>query len=125
MTRWSILVIDDDEDTRELLVEILAHRGFAATGCANGDEGLARLRQPPAPELVLLDLAMPIRTGYEFRTAQREDAAIAGVPVIVMTSEQDPDLDALAVDTLIPKPFKVEQLVSAITARMGARARGS
>ncbi|CAN5791335.1 N/A [soil metagenome] len=109
-----ILIVDDDTDTRELLQEILQLRGYVPTICANGDEALTHLRAHRPPSLILLDLNMPVMTGYEFRAAQREDKALADVPVIVMTSEKVIDLDALGGLLVITKPFRADQLLTAI-----------
>jgi CheY-like chemotaxis protein len=109
-----ILIVDDDTDTRELLQEILHLRGYRPTVCANGDEALTHLRTSRPPSLILLDLHMPVMTGYEFRAAQREDRALARVPVIVMTSDKEIDQEALGGVQVIPKPFRADQLLTAI-----------
>jgi len=103
-----VLVVDDDEDIRETLSEILGANGFEVSTASNGREALARLRATPHA-LVVLDLMMPVMTGWEFREAQMRDAAIATVPVIVISAARAPrHVDAVA---FLPKPFDVDRLL--------------
>ena len=112
-TAADVLVIDDDEDVRWALVELLQLLGFVAVGAANGAEGL-RLASERSPRLILLDLRMPIMNGWQFLQHRRESATLASIPVAVVTAEPsgtfiDPDVQAL-----LPKPIGEDELRSAL-----------
>jgi CheY-like chemotaxis protein len=115
--RPSVLVVEDDEDMRGILLHLLEHHGWPVHTAADGREGLAALEKH-RPSLILLDLAMPRMSGVEFRTAQRRlpDLRLASVPVVVVSAMHD----ALryksrlnAADVLV-KPFEADRLLQAV-----------
>lgn len=86
-----VLLIDDDRPTREALAEILRLDGHEVVGQAdNGHEGVDLLGDGCRPEVILLDLRMPVMSGWQFITML--DATRAHVPVIVVSAELEPDL---------------------------------
>ncbi len=80
-----ILIVDDKATSRELLGTVLERQGYAVSEAANGEEALEKVRSE-TPDLVLLDLQMPIRNGYEVLGELRKDAAYAMLPVIALTA---------------------------------------
>ncbi|PLS79555.1 MAG: response regulator, partial [Chloroflexi bacterium] len=83
----TILVVDDDSGIREALTDILEDEGYAVRSACDGQAALDLLRQqaePPA--LVLLDLMMPRMNGWQFRSEQRRDPALANIPVVVISA---------------------------------------
>src|SRR5689334_1568939 len=82
--RHSILLVEDDYDTRGALVLLIEHLGMEVVEALNGREALDRLRGGFRPCLVLLDMAMPDMDGVEFRRAQLADPALAAIPVAVL-----------------------------------------
>jgi CheY-like chemotaxis protein len=109
----SVLVIDDDIDTHEMLSVLLAHAGYSVATACNGREAL-RLLSAIRPEVILLDVEMPVMTGAQFREAQRRDKDLIRIPTIVMTgSKEEPQLDP-GVAEVLHKPFRSKQLVAAI-----------
>ena len=113
-----ILVVDDHDDLRQLTVSVLAEHGYAVVEAQHGKEGIARLCEH-APDLVLLDLNMPVMNGWEFRAEQQrlDNQQLAAIPVLLVTGE-DGDADQQAADMhaagLVSKPFDPERLLSAI-----------
>jgi CheY-like chemotaxis protein len=90
----NVLIVEDDEQLRELLTTILSADGFHAIGAEDGLEALhllrtVRRRAPDAPCLVLLDLSMPRLSGDEFRRAQLGDPIVANVPIAVISGATD------------------------------------
>ena len=81
-----ILVVDDDESIRDALCEVLADLGHNAECVSNGKEALERLSRGTLPQLVLLDLMMPVMDGWAFRERQLADPRLAGLPVYVLTA---------------------------------------
>jgi CheY-like chemotaxis protein len=82
----SVLIIDDDDESREALAEMLALQGYAVAVAANGSEALGYLRSGRRPDAILLDLMMPVVDGWDFRTEQKRDAALAQIPIIVISA---------------------------------------
>lgn len=84
--RIGALVIEDDPDIRGLLIELLEEEGIQTHACANGSEGLALMRAGLRPQVILLDLVMPVMDGWDFRTEQLRDPGLAKIPVILITA---------------------------------------
>jgi CheY-like chemotaxis protein len=80
-----ILIVDDKATSRELLRIVLEKHGYAITEAANGEEALSKVRAE-SPDLILLDLQMPVRNGYEVLGELRQDAAYAALPFIALTA---------------------------------------
>ncbi len=114
LRRVSVLIIDDDIDTHEMLSVILAHAGYSVETACNGREGLATLTAI-RPALILLDIEMPVMNGSEFRQAQRRDKDLIRIPTVVMTgSREEPVLDPGVLEVL-RKPFRSKQLIGIIS----------
>src|SRR5882724_6348202 len=97
----TILIVEDETDIRFIVTEILADEGYAVAGVANGLEALTYLRQhDDQPCLILLDLGMPVMSGWEFRAEQQRDPALATIPVIVMSALPGLDQKAAALKVL-------------------------
>ena len=111
-----ILIVDDDEAIRALLFTILRRRGFALDIAKNGVEAMSRLRNCRYA-LMLLDLMMPMKSGWEVMDELKKLPAGVRPVVIVLTAGTDPrDLDPALVAASIGKPFEVNLLVETITA---------
>jgi CheY-like chemotaxis protein len=109
-----VLIIEDDADTRACLAMAVALGGYSVS---EAEDGRAGLREACAnrPDLIVLDLMMPRMDGWQFRAAQKEDPALAGIPVIVtsaVATEWWADLGDVA--ALFSKPFDIEMLLEAI-----------
>ena len=111
----SVLVIDDEPDTRELLAMVLEKASYSVVTAADGSTALALL-QTVRPQLIFLDLQMPGIDGAHFREQQRRDAEWLRIPTIVLTGSSDePQLDP-AIALTLHKPVKASRLL-AIVAR--------
>ncbi len=110
---FRILVVEDDEDAREAMVALLQMKGYRAASAGNGKEALDYLQRAPVPDLILLDLWMPVMDGWQFRQQQKLDPRLATVPVVVVTALSDrTDVDA---DEIIIKPVDVEHLLTTVS----------
>jgi CheY-like chemotaxis protein len=112
----TVLIIDDDDALRETLGMILQDEGYKVDMAANGQEALTRLRSAPPPCLILLDLMMPVMSGWEFRVRQRQDPALCAIPVIVVSAvansvERMAALDATA---YFKKPVDLDALLATV-----------
>jgi CheY-like chemotaxis protein len=107
-----VLVVEDDEDAREAIIDLLQMKGYNAVPAGNGKEALDYLNRGPSPDLILLDLWMPVMDGWQFRREQVKDSRLAKIPVVVITALSDrTDIDA---NEIIIKPIDVEQLFRTI-----------
>jgi DNA-binding response OmpR family regulator len=113
-----ILIVDDDDAIRALLFTILRRRQFAVDGARNGLEALARLRTC-VYSVMLLDLMMPMKSGWDVLDELKKLPADARPMVIVLTAGNEPrDLDPSIVAGSIRKPFDVDLLMATVTACM-------
>src|SRR3982750_3855302 len=80
-----VLIVEDDTDVREMMDLLLTSMGYRTVTAANGAVALERLRQD-RPCMVLLDLMMPVMTGWEFRERQLNDPLLASIPVLCMSA---------------------------------------
>jgi CheY-like chemotaxis protein len=112
----TILVVEDDAATREALGLILVSEGFRFLGAANGQEALGLLRSGPHPDLILLDLMMPIMDGWQFRREQSQDSALSAIPVVVLSADGNVQQNATALQAAdyLQKPVDVENLIAVI-----------
>jgi DNA-binding response OmpR family regulator len=109
-----ILIVEDDADLREMMAQLLTLEGFRASTVANGREALEYLSQGDKPDVILLDLMMPIMDGWEFRRQQEADATLSTVPVIVLSAlDQTRAADVNAV-AFLKKPLDFDRLLELV-----------
>jgi len=84
-----ILIVEDKANSRELLRTVLEQQGYAVTEARDGDEALRIVRQQ-APDLVLMDLQIPSRNGFDVLQEIRKDASLANLPVVAVTANAMP-----------------------------------
>jgi CheY-like chemotaxis protein len=113
--RSSVLVVDDDPVVLELVGEILRDEGFQVTTAGNGQEALGRLRAG-RPDLILLDLMMPVENGWEFLEHLRTHPVAATVPIVLLSASQKlgEQAERLHVDDFLPKPFDIDDLLDKV-----------
>ena len=121
-----ILVVEDNAAARRALAVLLEAAGYPVACAADGREALDYLRGPDRPCLILLDLAMPVMDGWEFRARQRQSPGMASIPVILLSGEGDlPRIAAsLGVAGHCAKPVRPDGLLRAIRDLGGGRASG-
>ncbi|MEW6430472.1 MAG: response regulator [Myxococcota bacterium] len=119
-----ILVVDDDEHTRNLLRDLCESSGFRVVTAEDGVEATERISDAK-PDLVLLDLMMPRRDGFSVLRWVREDARYAELPVIILTAigEMDGKIKGmeLGADDYVTKPFKLIELQTRINSALTVR----
>ncbi len=113
--RKKIMIIDDDQDFRLAVSEILVDQGFCVTTAKDGEVGLNNLiHQQELPDIILVDLIMPVKNGLEFRREQLQLDEINKIPVLFMTGQ-----GYVEGETCFLKPFDQEELLEAINKRVG------
>jgi len=115
-----ILVVDDDPDIRDSLREVLEDEGYAVNCVSNGREALDYLKsKQPHPCVILLDLMMPVMDGWQFRREQKQDPAIADIPLVVITATGKRPVLIDAAE-LVMKPLDLKRLFEAIERYCGS-----
>jgi len=115
MLKKRILVVDDDKDIRKLVESIMTKEGFVTVGAESAADALKKI-QTSKPNLVILDLQLPDKDGFELCRTLRSDVATKYIPVIILTVQT---LDSykiagleIGADDYITKPFNQTELVA-------------
>ncbi len=117
----TILLIEDDAGIRESVAECLASEGYEVVTAANGEEGLELLRAAVrTPDLVVLDLVMPVMNGTQFLAALHADGRLRDVPVVLMTAAMPSGGMSIPEATAyLSKPFELDELLDAVARHSG------
>jgi CheY-like chemotaxis protein len=113
--RRRILVVDDDHDLRELLAAVLSSAGYEVLTAENGAAALSVLRTV-LPDLIVLDLMMPVMNGWQFREAQSALPDYARIPVVCLSGHHAArhQATALGISACVLKPFEVDDLIATV-----------
>ena len=107
-TCLAVLIVEDDDDIREIVASALEQEGFHVYQANSGARALELLRQMPHPSLVLADLMMPVMNGWELIKSLSEDDRLATLPVVVISAvDQGEPLGYRR----IKKPFDIDELI--------------
>jgi len=122
----TILVVEDEETTKSLIRYKLANSGYRVAVASDGVEAL-KLLKTTTPDLIILDLMMPLMSGQEFLISLRERKKYDDIPVIILsakTLEKDV-LEGLSIgaDDFIKKPFSPSELVARVQMQLSRRKR--
>ena len=110
----SVLVIDDDQITYELLGRMLAERGFRVEWVGTGDAGLEVAREQQ-PDVIVLDIALPRKDGWSVLASLKEDPQTLAIPVVMVTSLDEPKLGmALGAQDYLVKPVNPRELLATV-----------
>lgn len=114
--RKRILIVEDDNDIRENLKDFLEIEGHSVLTATNGKEGLEALEKSPKPDLILLDLMMPIMNGFEFAEHLKANKLFHEVPIIIMSADNqcEKKVAILGIKNIIKKPFELNDLIDLV-----------
>lgn len=109
-----IMVVDDDDDIRDILAMMLSGEGFPIVTAADGAAALDTLRSGTEPALILLDLRMPRVSGYEVLETLKREGRFAGIPVVVMSGDSSARAVAssLGADACLEKPVEYDDVLA-------------
>lgn len=112
----AILVVEDDREIRAALVELLEFEGFVVHAASDGQAALDQLRDGVRPDLIILDLMMPVKSGAQFREEQMNDPGIANIPVIVLSADANIHTvtERLGIRHFLKKPVNLEDLLTSV-----------
>jgi CheY-like chemotaxis protein len=111
----TVLVVDDDSAIRQCLVDLLTDEGYDVRAACEGAEafdsmGICR------PDVIILDLRMPVMDGWTFRRRQRELIDYKTIPTIIMSAADRPEDAALGAACFVRKPFSPVAMLAAVSA---------
>jgi DNA-binding response OmpR family regulator len=112
-----ILIVDDDEDIRDVLTMVLQTRGFQAIGAFDGQHALDQLRERDGtPSLILLDLMMPRLNGVDFAEAARARPGLADVPIVILSGDSRARETAVTLRAAgcLAKPVDLQDLLATV-----------
>jgi CheY-like chemotaxis protein len=113
MTGKTILVVDDHQEIIELLQDIFGRKGCRVVTASGGQEALAKVYQEH-PQLILLDIMMPMFSGYEICRTLKQDPKTQHIPIIFLTAKGNPeDIERgfnMQADGYVVKPFEPSEL---------------
>ena len=118
MSKPTVYVVEDQQDLRESICEELQRSGFSTVGAAHGNSALQLLRKESAhPALILLDLLMPEKDGWQVVSAVKGDEALRDVPIVLMSAIPPGAtmLRSQGVAASLAKPFTMEELLFVVT----------
>ncbi len=126
-----VLIVEDDYDIREVLTEVLQDEGYQVAGAANGREALdlfnrlidlkrregGEVGDRLGPRLILLDLMMPVMSGWQFVAEQRQISEIKDIPVVVVSADGNLQQKAtsLGASGYLRKPIEIEALLAIVS----------
>ena len=116
MRRRSILVVDDDDDVRNMLCAVLSAEGYPVVGAADGVEALSQMRLDP-PALAVVDMMMPRMDGEQLIRAMGQDATLVRVPIAIMSGQTTPPTTTEfppRVSARLIKPFELDELLTLV-----------
>jgi two-component system, cell cycle response regulator DivK len=112
-----ILVVEDEEDNRQILRDLLASSGYEMVEAKDGEQALAAVDQH-RPDLILMDIQLPIMDGYEATRRIRANPANKRIPIIAVTSYALSGNESIALaagcDAYVPKPYSPRELLAKI-----------
>ena len=111
-----ILIVEDDLDVAESVADVLQSAGYCTAIAGNGREALDHLQKNNHPDLILLDMMMPVMDGWQFRAEQRKLPALDSIPVVTVTADGDARGKAASIQAAghVVKPFMIDRLLDEV-----------
>ena len=118
-----ILVVEDTEDNRQILRDLLGMAGYEMVEAHDGAEGVAKAAEHK-PDLILMDIQMPVMDGYEATRRIKADPALKSIPIVAVTSYalsgDEEKTRAAGCDSYIAKPYSPRQMLAKVREILGA-----
>lgn len=115
MRKSRILLVEDDADIAEAMTDVLTDQGHDVQAARNGKEALVLLAMGVLPQLIFLDLMMPLMNGSEFRQAQLKDPRLSKIPVVIVSADRNvaSRAEELGVAAFLVKPTTPQKVLDA------------
>jgi CheY-like chemotaxis protein len=108
--RPSVLVVDDDDSIREVLAEVLRDEGYRVASAGNGEQALREMHEHGHPDLMLLDLMMPVMSGWELLEILQGNAELSHIPVVIVSA-----MNAPGACEHLAKPIDLDRLLATVS----------
>jgi CheY-like chemotaxis protein len=112
--RCLVAIIEDDSEFRNMLRELLEEERYRVVAMANGAEALEILRGDTMPDVILLDVSMPIMDGFDFLRHRNADPRLSTVPVVLVTNAKPHERPTVGVSDVVRKPIDIDEILFAI-----------
>ena len=112
--RCLVAIIEDDSEFRTMLRELLEEERYRVIAMANGAEALEMLRGDSMPDVILLDVSMPIMDGFDFLRHRNADPRLSTVPVVLVTNAKPHERPTVGVSDVVRKPIDIDEILLAI-----------
>lgn len=112
--RCLVAIIEDDSEFRNMLRELLEEERYRVIAMANGAEALEMLRGDTMPDVILLDVSMPIMDGFDFLRHRNADPRLSTVPVVLVTNAKPHERPTVGVSDVVRKPIDIDEILFAI-----------
>jgi chemosensory pili system protein ChpA (sensor histidine kinase/response regulator) len=112
--RCLVAIVEDDSEFRNMLRELLEEEQYRVVAVANGAEALEKLRGETVPNVILLDVSMPVMDGFDFLRFRNEDPQLAAVPVVLVTNAKPHERPTIGVNDVVRKPIDIDEILFAI-----------
>ncbi len=112
--RCLVAIVEDDREFRNMLRDLLEEEQYRVVAVANGVEALEALHGDPVPNVILLDVSMPVMDGFDFLRFRNEDPRLAAVPVVLVTNARPNERPTIGVSNVVRKPIDIDEILFAI-----------
>jgi len=109
----NILIVEDDESIRKMLASVLEIEGYSVAAASNGKQGMELLERGNLPDIILLDMMMPVMSGWDFLDFMRSNAMTAQIPIVVVSAYSE-IAKSVRPHAVVPKPVQLKSLLKAI-----------
>jgi CheY-like chemotaxis protein len=112
--RCLVAIIEDDAEFRNMLRELLEEKHYSVVAVSNGAEALDLLRGEKVPNVILLDVSMPVMDGFDFLRYRNDNPQLAAVPVVLVTNAKPHERPTVGVNDVVRKPIDIDEILFAI-----------
>ena len=112
--RCVVAIIEDDAEFRGMLRELLEEEHYRVIAVSNGAEALEALSGDIVPNVILLDVSMPVMDGFDFLRHRNDDPKLASVPVVLVTNAKPHERPTVGVSDVVRKPIDIDEILFAI-----------
>lgn len=112
--RCLVAIIEDDAEFRNMLRELLEEEQYRVVAVSNGAEALETLRGDTLPNVILLDVSMPVMDGFDFLRFRNDDPRLAQIPVVLVTNAKPHERPTVGVNDVVRKPIDIDEILFAI-----------
>lgn len=112
--RGVVAIVEDDAEFRTMLRELLEEEHYRVIAVGNGAEALDTLRGDSLPDVILLDVSMPVMDGFDFLLHRNADPKLSAVPVVLVTNAKPHERPTVGVSDVVRKPIDIDEILFAI-----------